>query len=194
MGKREREGSGKDAAKKKKRKAEGKGPSVKSLLKKHAFLELVSGEFGDKVKCTLTGHEVKPVVELVQKHLSSKKLKRAREGWFRDDWAEKYLPYVVPHKTNPKKMWCTVTSHALNKIPAEVESHVTGKKYKKKLEELLEAKKKKEEKEKRRKEKELRRKNKTHSKNEEADSNESGSSDSDSGSSSASEQDDDSDE
>lgn len=41
----------------------------------------------------------------------------------------KYEPLIVPHKTNPKLLYCTLTQMELNRIPQEVERHVNGKRF-----------------------------------------------------------------
>lgn len=40
-----------------------------------------------------------------------------------------YEPFVVPHKTNPKLLYCTLTGTELNRIPEQVESHISGKRF-----------------------------------------------------------------
>lgn len=107
--------------------------TIESLLQKHKNLSLVSTEYGDKIKCNLTQHEMKPDVDIVKEFLRSPKLKRALAGWYQDDWVEKYAPEIIQHKHNPKMLYCTVTKVSLNKIPDEVNAHVNGKKYQRAL-------------------------------------------------------------
>lgn len=52
-------------------------------------------------------------------------------GWYDDSKFEEYLPYIVPHKANERKLFCKVTKQELNKVPAQVAKHVKGKKFKK---------------------------------------------------------------
>lgn len=42
----------------------------------------------------------------------------------------KYEPYIVPLKSNPKQLYCTLTETELNRIPSEVEAHVNGRRFK----------------------------------------------------------------
>ena len=36
----------------------------------------------------------------------------------------------MPHKSDPRKLFCTLTRHPLNKIPKQVQNHVSSKKFK----------------------------------------------------------------
>jgi hypothetical protein len=103
--------------------------TVESLIAKHKFLSIVNTDYGEKVECELTKHQIKPKVELIEQHLRSKKLERAQKGWFKDDWVEEFLPWIVPHKRDAKRLYCTLTQLAVNKIPEEVEKHVNGKRF-----------------------------------------------------------------
>ena len=41
----------------------------------------------------------------------------------------KYEPFIMPHKTKPKMLYCTLTGTELNRIPKQVEAHVNGKRF-----------------------------------------------------------------
>ena len=41
----------------------------------------------------------------------------------------KYEPLIVAHKTNPKMLFCKLTGTKLNRVPAQVEAHVNGKRF-----------------------------------------------------------------
>ncbi|KAG7395476.1 Surfeit locus protein 2 [Phytophthora boehmeriae] len=105
---------------------------VTQLLKKNEFLELVESGEGDakrtRVKCQLTQHEMLPRVDVIESHLKSKKFVKARD-WYCHDYSQ-YEPYIVPHRRLPKSLYCNVTGTILNRIPSEVEKHVSGKRYK----------------------------------------------------------------
>lgn len=107
-------------------------PAVQQLLSKHEFLELVeTGESDGKrvrVKCGLTQHEMLPRADVIETHLKSKKFVKARD-WYCHDYSQ-YEPYIVPHRRLAKSLYCNVTGTILNRIPAEVEKHVQGKRYK----------------------------------------------------------------
>ncbi|KAG2509881.1 hypothetical protein JM18_009043 [Phytophthora kernoviae] len=105
---------------------------VTQLLEKNEFLELVETGEGDlkrtRVKCQLTQHEMLPRVDIIESHLRSKKVVKARD-WYCHDYSQ-YEPYIVPHRRLTKSLYCNVTGTILNRIPSEVEKHVNGKRYK----------------------------------------------------------------
>lgn len=64
----------------------------------------------------------------VQNYLkTSHRLKKMKE-WYTHDYS-KYLPYIVDHKRDTKKLFCRLTKTKLNKIPQEVEKHWNGKRF-----------------------------------------------------------------
>ncbi|CAI5719683.1 unnamed protein product [Hyaloperonospora brassicae] len=108
-------------------------PALQQLLDQHEFLEVLETGGHDepkrvRVKCQLTQHEMLPRADVVTAHLTSKKFCKARD-WYCHDYSQ-YEPYIVPHRRLPKCLFCNVTSTILNRIPAEVEKHVQGKRYK----------------------------------------------------------------
>ena len=68
-----------------------------------------------------------PRADIVQQYLSSTALRRARE-WGTFDYTI-YLPYIVPHKEDQKKLFCTLTKEVLHKIPEKIKNHVNGKRF-----------------------------------------------------------------
>ncbi|GAB9473034.1 hypothetical protein Gpo141_00010197 [Globisporangium polare] len=105
--------------------------AVKALLAEHEFLEVVETGEGDqkrvRVRCELTQHEMLPRADAIATHLKSKKFVKAKE-WYCYDYS-KYEPYIVAHRRKSKSLFCNVTNTVLNRIPAEVEKHVSGKKF-----------------------------------------------------------------
>ncbi|RHY24591.1 hypothetical protein DYB32_008785 [Aphanomyces invadans] len=98
----------------------------------NGILEVSSVENKDgvkvnRIKCTATGHEMPPRADIVTAHLNSKRFKKATE-WYSYDFAQ-FEPYIVAHRRKPKCLYCNVTGIVLNKIPAEVEKHMKGKKF-----------------------------------------------------------------
>ena len=81
----------------------------------------------NRIRCLLTGHEMTVSMVAVNGYINSKKYNMAKEWELFD--SGKYA-YIVPHKSDRSKMWCKLTKHALNKIPAQILKHVEGKKYK----------------------------------------------------------------
>ena len=101
-------------------------PSLAKLLEENSrHISLLEN---NKILCHLTKHEMAPRADVVYKYLNSKKYKNKLE-WNSFNYDE-YKPYIVPHKSNPKKLYCTVTRQELNRIPKDVLKHVSGKKYK----------------------------------------------------------------
>lgn len=105
---------------------------VRALLAHHDFLEVVTTGEGEqqrvRVRCELTQHEMVPRADAIASYLGSKKFQKARD-WYCYDYS-KYEPYIVGHRRKPKSLFCNVTGTVLNRIPAEVEKHVNGKKFK----------------------------------------------------------------
>jgi hypothetical protein len=99
--------------------------SLAVLLQQHA--DILTLQSNNRLKCSITGHEIPPSLDAVQAHINGKKFKKARE-WYTRDYSQ-YLPWVIEHKSDPTKLFCTVTRMVLNKIPTEVEKHVNGKRF-----------------------------------------------------------------
>ena len=128
--------------------------SLATLLKERK--DVISLLASNKVKCSITGHEMPPDAAVVTAHLNGKKFKKAMAR--RGDDMSMYLPYIVPDVENEKKMFCKLTAFSLNPIAAEIERHMKGKKFQRLKLEYDEKEEKKEqklrEKEERRKERE----------------------------------------
>ena len=105
-------------------------PDVKSLIAQHAFLSL--NERG-KVHCSVTAHDLPPRVDAILAHLSGKTFKKAQAWYDPMKDISKYAPWIVPHKSDPKKLYCRLTSQTLNRIPAEVEAHMAGRRFRNRL-------------------------------------------------------------
>lgn len=82
----------------------------------------------NKIKCLVTNHEMPPDLSILQAHLQSKNFQKKKE-WYQADYSQ-YLPYIVPHKSNPKLLYCTLSRTRINKIPEIVAKHVNGKRFK----------------------------------------------------------------
>merc|ERR1712072_1318855 len=79
-----------------------------------------------RAHCTLTGHDCANVKAL-QDYCSSYRFKVAFAS-ASYDFAQ-HEPYVVPHKKNANKMYCTLTRRTLNRVPEQLERHVRGRKF-----------------------------------------------------------------
>lgn len=104
----------------------------------HDDLDVVDG----KITCTLTGHEFGSVergsekpeqtLKTIEVYLGGKKYKMMKENYSRDF---KQYPHIIPHKTHPKRLYCTLCSFPLNRIPQQVEDHLSGRRHKCRLRE-----------------------------------------------------------
>lgn len=99
--------------------------SLADLLAKNTdYLTLTAN---NKVRCSLTEHEMPCNADVVFSYMNGKKFKKAKE-WYSYDYSE-FLPHIVPDKRNAHKLFCRLTKQSLNKIPDEVRKHIAGKKY-----------------------------------------------------------------
>ncbi|OQS01165.1 hypothetical protein ACHHYP_01712 [Achlya hypogyna] len=113
--------------------------AVQELVAANESLEVVTVAGANdaqvvRVKCSATGHEMPPRVDVITAHINSKRFKKATE-WYSYDFSQ-YEPYIVSHRRKPKCLYCNVTGIVLNKIPAEVEKHMAGKKFQRLKEEV----------------------------------------------------------
>lgn len=100
--------------------------SISEILEK--YKEYLTLTPNNRILCNVTKHEM-PItnIQMVLDHLNSTKFKKAKE-WYSYDFT-KHLPYIIPHKSNDKKLFCTLTRHEINKIPETIEKHCNGKKF-----------------------------------------------------------------
>jgi hypothetical protein len=89
--------------------------SLSDLLRDHPCLTL---QTNNKILCSVTGHEMNPRPDVVGAHINGKKYLRSLE-WYNYDYSE-FLPYIIPDKSNEKKLFCRVSKQSLNKIPEEI--------------------------------------------------------------------------
>ena len=85
----------------------------------------------------LKAHFLSPLSLLsMQAHLNGKKYRKmkAQETAKQYDFAQ-HAPHIVQHKTDPRKLFCHRTKLHLNKVPAEVEVHVKGRRFRARLQE-----------------------------------------------------------
>lgn len=98
--------------------------AITELLAQHPSLSL--NDRG-KIHCSLTGHDVPARLDALQQFIAGRAYQHAR-AWYAADFA-KYEPYIIAHKKDSKKLFCRLTRKQLNRIPEEVEAHVTGRRY-----------------------------------------------------------------
>jgi Surfeit locus protein 2 (SURF2) len=82
--------------------------SLASIISSVSHLSLTPS---NRVKCSITGHEIPADLKLVQQYLTSKKLLKAKE-WYSADFT-RYLPYIIEHKRDSKKLFCRLTRYAI---------------------------------------------------------------------------------
>eukprot|EP00961_Rhodomonas_salina_P187944 2536624-Rhodomonas_salina.2 len=110
----------------------------KSFIDMHEDLELLES---GKCRCKVTGHEMKPLKDVVEvsagvrgrelAHLNGKRYKKekAKRAAEKYDF-EKYAPDIVQSRKDPRKLFCHLTKTVLNKVPEELELHVNGRRFK----------------------------------------------------------------
>ena len=103
--------------------------AIKSLLKKHRSLSLLP--CGTKLRCSLTGHEMKATEAAVEPYVRGARYTKARKWYSRS--FESYLTpellplaeeWLRPHKASDKLLFCALTRRAVNRIPKKVVVHL----------------------------------------------------------------------
>ncbi len=102
--------------------------SLANILLNHSTLSLTPS---NRIRCSVTGHELPPRAEEVSAYLSSKKYQRALLWQTFSLSLSSLSSYLVPHKDKEKThlLHCTLTGHNVNKIPEQIMKHIQGKKY-----------------------------------------------------------------
>ena len=80
-----------------------------------------------KIRCTVTGHEMRPILSELEAHWASKTYLKKKERAEYD--FDQHAPWLVPHKSDPHLLWCTITEHPVSRQPKAVEAHVSGKRF-----------------------------------------------------------------
>jgi len=124
---------------------------VKQFLKSHS--DFVYNPETNRVSCKITGHDMLPSIEHLEKHLRGNKYKLTLA--YNADFTKYEQYFIIPHTKHPKKLYCTLTGMALNKIPEELDKHVEGRRFKKAFEEKKKNDEEKREKERKRLQKQI---------------------------------------
>ncbi|XP_028274003.1 surfeit locus protein 2 [Parambassis ranga] len=101
---------------------------LKEFLLKHPCLQLTDG---NKIKCTLNGHELPCNLTELQKFTQGKKYEKLRST--AEFSYSQYEPHIVPSTKQPNQLFCKLTLRHLNRQPHHVLRHVNGKRFKKAL-------------------------------------------------------------
>ncbi|XP_075187978.1 surfeit locus protein 2 [Anomaloglossus baeobatrachus] len=98
---------------------------VRGLLEKHPALELIPG---NKVRFTVTGHELPCRLPELRSFTEGKKYQRLtrRPGIY--DYS-RFHPHIVPSTKQEHQLFCKLTLRHINKAPEHVERHVQGKRF-----------------------------------------------------------------
>ncbi|XP_067868152.1 surfeit locus protein 2 [Heterodontus francisci] len=100
-----------------------------AFLQQHPALQVSHNN--NRVKCSLTGHELPCRLADLQAYTKGKKYQRlAMNEPFN---YSQFEPHVVPSTKNPQQLFCKLTIRHINKIPQHVLRHVNGKRYQRAL-------------------------------------------------------------
>ena len=84
-----------------------------------------------KIRCTVTGHEMRPILSELEAHWASKTYLKKKERAEYD--FDQHAPWLVPHKSDAGLMWCRLTRQAVSRQAQAVEAHVSGQRFKRLL-------------------------------------------------------------
>ncbi|XP_066436422.1 surfeit locus protein 2 [Eleutherodactylus coqui] len=107
---------------------------VRLFLLQHPTLEVVPG---NKVRFTVTGHELPCRLPDLQNFTEGKKYQRLMNRPPAFDYSA-YEPHIVPSTKNEGQLFCKLTLRHINKIPEHVQRHAQGKRYLRALKEYEE--------------------------------------------------------
>lgn len=97
---------------------------VRLFLQQHPTLQVISG---NKVRFTVTGHELPCRLSDLQSFTEGKKYQRLRRAPVVD--YRSFEPHIVPSTKSERQLFCRLTLRHINKVPEHVQRHVQGKRY-----------------------------------------------------------------
>lgn len=97
---------------------------VRLFLLEHPSLQVISG---NKVRYTVTGHELPCRLSDLQSFTEGKKYQRLRRAPPLD--YRSFEPHIVPSTKSERQLFCRLTLRHINKVPEHVQRHVQGKRY-----------------------------------------------------------------
>ncbi|XP_069787731.1 surfeit locus protein 2 [Narcine bancroftii] len=99
-----------------------------SFLQQHPSLQLCAN---NRVKCSLTGHELPYRLSDLQTYTNGKRYQRLmmKEPF---NYSQ-FEPHIVPSTKEPQQLFCKLTIRHINKIPQHILRHVNGKRYQRAL-------------------------------------------------------------
>ncbi|XP_038046266.1 surfeit locus protein 2-like [Patiria miniata] len=99
---------------------------IHDFIKMHPSLNYIGSQ---KVRCTLTGHEMPCKMSAMESYTQGRRYQRLRELSHCD--VEKYRPHIIPSKKKGRghQLFCTLTLRHISREPADIERHMKGKRY-----------------------------------------------------------------
>lgn len=97
------------------------------FVEEHDDFELIRD--GTKARCTVTGQEFALRLDVMEEYVKSKSFLKAKGVGKKLDFKvdfSKYEPHIIQHKKFKNALFCQLTGANLNKIPAEVDKHISG--------------------------------------------------------------------
>uniref|UniRef100_A0A8C5K6D8 Surfeit gene 2 n=1 Tax=Jaculus jaculus TaxID=51337 RepID=A0A8C5K6D8_JACJA len=111
---------------------------VRAFLHQHPSLRLLPDT--NRVRCSLTGHELPCRLPELQLYTRGKKYQRLVRASPAFDYAE-FEPHILPSTKHPHQLFCKLTLRHINKSPEHVLRHTQGKRFQRALRKYEECKK-----------------------------------------------------
>ncbi|XP_051023016.1 surfeit locus protein 2 [Acomys russatus] len=108
---------------------------VRAFLRQHPSLRPLPNT--NKVRCSLTGHELPCRLPDLQVYTSGKKYQRLSGTSSAFDYTA-FEPHIVPSTKNPHQLFCKLTLRHINKFPEHVLTHTQGRRYQRALQQYEE--------------------------------------------------------
>ncbi|XP_042579409.1 LOW QUALITY PROTEIN: surfeit locus protein 2 [Cyprinus carpio] len=106
---------------------------LRSFLQKHPCFQLTDSK---KIRCSLNAHEFPCSLAELQRFTAGSKYKNLRaQAEF--DYSQ-YEPHIVSSTKQPDHLFCKLTLRHINRVPQHVLRHVSGRRYRRALEQYEE--------------------------------------------------------
>ncbi|KAK2188466.1 hypothetical protein NP493_131g02037 [Ridgeia piscesae] len=111
--------------------SQNQNEEIADILADNPALEIIQD--GEKVRCTLSGHEMPAKKDVLESYISGKKYQRLRKLTESD--IENYQCHLVPStkKWRKNQLFCLLTMRHLNNTAVHIRRHVDGKRFQKAL-------------------------------------------------------------
>ncbi|KAM6183860.1 surfeit locus protein 2 isoform 2-T2 [Erethizon dorsatum] len=104
--------------------------ALRAFLSQHPSLRLLPG--ANRVRCSLTGHELPCRLLELQVYTRGRKYQRLARASPAFDYAA-FEPHIVPSTKHPHQLFCRLTLRHINKSPEHVLRHTQGRRYQRAL-------------------------------------------------------------